>query len=101
LLSQRRQVRKQFFETDPGRDFLGQEKALHDTLDFREGRRKAASSRVSKDQGLGYAASSYKRRSMERKVGVARKSVCLTRSKRRPEIGENPAFLIAEALAYN
>jgi hypothetical protein len=101
FLGPHRQVGKQFFEADPGRDFFGQEEALHETLDFREGRRKTFVSRVSEAQGLGYVADSYEKRSMGRKSGGSRKSLCLTRSKTPPKTGENHAFLITEAFAFN
>jgi len=101
FLSQRWQVGKQFFETDPRRDLFGQKKALHDTLDFREGRRKKTFSRVSKDGRLGYVADSYEKRWIPSKRGAARKSVFLTRLKTGPKTGENYPFLAAEALAYN
>lgn len=51
FLTQRRQVGKQFFETDAGRDFFGREDAFHEALEFREGWRKTLFSRVSKIQG--------------------------------------------------
>jgi len=101
FLTQRGQVGKQFFETDSGRDFFGREEALHDALEFREGWRKTLFSRVSKTQGLGYVADSYEKRSMRRKIGGSRKSVCLTRSKMSPKAGENHALLATGTLAYN
>jgi len=101
FLSQRRQLRKQFFETDPRRNLFGQKKVFHDTLDFHEGRRKKTFSRVSKDGGLGYVADSYEMRWIPRRRGAARKSVFLTRSKTDPKTGGNYAFLAAEAFAYN
>jgi len=101
LLRQRRQKGKQFFETDPRRDLFGLEKAWHDTLDFREGRRKTPYSRVSEARRLGYVVDSYQKRSIGKRRGVARKSVFLTRSKTRPKTGANYVFLIAEPHAYN
>jgi hypothetical protein len=94
-------VRKQFFETDSGRDFFGWEEALHDALEFREGWRKTLFSRVSKTQGLGYVADSNEKISMRRKRGGSRKSVCLTRSKMSPKAGEIHAHLAIGTLAYN
>jgi len=101
FLSQSRQVGKEFFETNPGRNLFGLKKPLHDTLDFREGRRKMSDSRVSEVGGLGYVVDSYEKRSMGMNRGVARKSDFLTRSKTGPKTGENYAFLAAGALAYN
>jgi len=94
-------VGKEFFETNPGRNLFGLKKPLHDTLDFREGRRKMSDSRVSEVGGLGYVVDSYEKRSMGMNRGVARKSDFLTRSKTGPKTGENYAFLAAGALAYN
>ena len=92
LLSQNRQVGKQFFETHPRRNLFGLEKAFHDLLDFREGHRKMSLSRVSEARGLGYVVDSYEKRSMGRRRGVARKSPILTQSKTRPQIGNNQAY---------
>jgi hypothetical protein len=94
FLNQRRQVGKQFFETNPRRNFFGLEKAPHDTLDFREGRRKTPYSRVSKARRLGYVADSYEKRLVGKRRGVARKSVFLTRAKRKPKIRQNYEFSI-------
>jgi hypothetical protein len=102
-LSPCRQMGEQLFETDSRRDLFGPEKrkSLHDTLDFREGRRKTSFSRVSEALGLGYVFDSYEKRSIWRRRGVARKSVFLTRSKTSSKIGENHAFSITgDSVSY-
>jgi hypothetical protein len=103
LLSPCRQMGEQLFETDPRRDLFGPEKRknLHDTLDFREGRRKTSFSRVSEALGLGYVFDSYEKRSIWRRRGVAQKSAFLTRSKTSSKIGENQAFSITgDSVSY-